>query len=274
MRTILPAPRRLLILSLLVLVSTTPSVCLGQEASSGTLVPEAVQAQAKALQQSILQGTKAYDIVRSLTVEVGPRPAGSPGDKAAVAWALRTLKGLGFSNVRAEKVTVPHWERGAESGAILAPFPQPVALTALGGSVGTPAGGLEAEVVEVPSLDALSSLDPARTKGKIVFINTRMKRTKDGSGYGETVPIRSRGASAAAKLGAVAVLIRSVGTDNNRTPHTGSIRYEEGVEKIPAAALSNPDADLLSYQVASAKPVRFRLSLGARQLPDEESVNV
>jgi carboxypeptidase Q len=273
MRTILPAPRRILILSLIVLVSTT-SVGLGQEAPSEPLVPEAVQAQARALQQSILQGTKAFDIVRSLTVEVGPRLAGSPGDKAAVAWALRTLKGLGFSNVRAEKVTVPHWERGAESGAILAPFPQPVALAALGGSVGTPAGGLEAEVVEVPTLEALSSLDPAQAKGKIVFISTRMKRTKDSSGYAETVPIRSRGAAAAAKLGAVAALIRSVGTDNNRTPHTGSVRYEDGVAKIPAAALSNPDADLLSQQVASGKPVRFRLSLGARQLPDEESANV
>jgi carboxypeptidase Q len=274
MRTILPASRRPLILSLFVFLSTTTSACLGQAASSEALVPEAVLSQAKALQQGILLGTKAYDIVRSLTVEVGPRLAGSPGDKAAVAWGLRKLKELGFSNVRAEKVTVPHWERGEESGAITAPFPQPVALTALGGSVGTSAGGLEAEVVEASTLEALSSLDPARAKGKIVFISTRMERTKDGSGYGRAVGMRSRGASAAAKLGAVAVLIRSVGTDKNRTPHTGSVRYEEGIEKIPAAALSNPDADLLAHQIASGKPVRFRLSLGARQLPEAESANV
>jgi carboxypeptidase Q len=274
MRTILPASRRSLILSLLLLLSTSASACLGQEAASETFVPEAVKNQARSLQQSILRGTKAYDIVRSLTVEVGPRLAGSPGDKAAVEWALRTLKELGFSNVRAEGVTVPHWVRGAESGAITAPYPQPVVLAALGGSVGTPDGGLEAEVVEVPTLEALSSLDPAAVKGKIVFLSTRMERAKDGSGYGRTVPIRSRGAAAAAKLGAVAVLIRSVGTDNNRTPHTGSVRYEEGVAKIPAAALSNPDADLLAHQIATGKPVRFRLHLGARQLPDARSANV
>ncbi|HYO12047.1 MAG TPA: M20/M25/M40 family metallo-hydrolase [Thermoanaerobaculia bacterium] len=274
MRTIPTASRRPLILSLFLLLATSAPACLGQAASSETLVPAAVQSQARALQQSALQGTRAYDIVRSLTVEVGPRLAGSPGDRAAVEWGLRTFKELGFSNVRAEKVTVPHWERGEESGAILTPYPQPVVLAALGGSVGTPEGGLEAEVIEVPTLEALSSLDPARAKGKIVFISTRMERMKDGSGYGRAVGMRGRGPSAAARLGAVALLIRSVGTDNNRTPHTGATRYEEGVERIPAAALSNPDADLLSAQIAMGKPVRFRLRLGARYLPDAESANV
>ncbi|RPH54017.1 M28 family peptidase, partial [bacterium] len=274
MRTFLPASRRPLTLSLLFLLSTSTAVCLGQAASSEVPVPAEVRSQAEALQRSALEGTRAYDVVRSLTVEVGPRLAGSPGDKAAVEWGLRTLKELGFSNVRAEKVTVPHWERGEESGAILAPYPQPVVLAALGGSVGTPEGGLEAEVIEVPSLDALSALDPARAQGKIVFISTRMERTKDGSGYGRAVGMRGRGPSAAAKLGAVALLIRSVGTDNYRTPHTGATRYEEGVAKIPAAALSNPDADLLSAQIATGKPVRFRLRLGARYLPDAESANV
>jgi hypothetical protein len=234
-------------------------------------------ARAAALRDGALAGTRAFEIVRSLTTEVGPRPAGSAGEARAVEWGLRTMKALGFENVHAEKVTVPHWDRGAESGAIVSPWPQPVVLAALGGSVGTPEGGIEAEVVQVPDVSALDKLDAeaaAKVKGKIVFIDRRMERRKDGSGYGEAVPGRGRGAAAAAKLGAAAVLIRSVGTDHNRTPHTGGMRYEDGGPRIPAAALSGPDADLLEAQLASGKPVVFRLKLGARDLPEAESANV
>lgn len=267
-----PVSKRPFVLSLaLTLVSA--GACLAQGAPAGPL-PQAVAQQATALQKKALEGTRAFDIVRSVTVEVGPRLAGSPGDRAAVAWGVRKLLELGFGNVRAEKVTVPRWERGAESGEIVSPYPQPVALAALGGSVGTPPEGITAEVIEVPTLDALASVDAAKVKGKIVFFSNRMERTKDGSGYGRAVGVRGGGPSAAAKLGAVAVLIRSIGTDNNRTPHTGSTRYQEGVEKIPAAALSNPDADLLAAQVAAGKPVTFRLKLGARPLGEAESANV
>jgi Zn-dependent M28 family amino/carboxypeptidase len=156
----------------------------------------------------------------------------------------------------------------------VAPYPQPVHLAALGGSVGTPAAGIEALVIEVPSLDAAAKLDPAQVKGKIVFYDVHMQRTKDIAGYRDAVPVRGAGASAAAKLGAVAVLIRSIGTDNNRTPHTGAMRYADGVEKIPAAALSNPDADLLAAEIAAGKPVTFRLKLGAHVLPDVETASV
>jgi hypothetical protein len=246
---------------------------LSVPAASEPLSPE-LAATAAALRDGAMKGTRAFEIVRSLTLQTGPRPAGSAGDRAAVEWGVRTLKELGFQNVRAEKVTVPHWQRGAESGEIVSPWPQPVALTALGGSVGTPEGGIEAEVVQVPDVAALEGMDPARVKGKIVFINTRMRRAKDGSGYGETVVSRGRGPSLAGKLGAAALLIRSVGTDNNRTPHTGATRYDEGIPKIPAAALSNPDADTLEGQLAGGKPVVFRLKLGARALPDEQSANV
>jgi carboxypeptidase Q len=255
----------------LALVSTGGA---GWAQTASSSLPSDVRATASSLHKEALAGTRAFDIVRSLTVEVGPRPAGSKAHDAAVAWGLRTLKELGFSNVRAEKVTTPHWERGAESGEILAPWPQPVHLAALGGSVGTPEEGIEAQVIEVPSLDAVDKLDPAQVKGKIVFYNVRMERAKDGSGYGRAVPVRGAGASRAAKLGAAAVLIRSIGTDNNRTPHTGAMRYQDGVEKIPAAALSNPDADLLAAQIASGKPVTFRLKLGARALPEVESASV
>jgi hypothetical protein len=237
-------------------------------------LPDDVRATAASLHQEALAGTRAYDIVRSLTVEVGPRPAGSKAYDAAVAWGLRTMKALGFSNVHAEKATVPHWVRGEEAGEIVAPYPQPVHLAALGGSVGTPAAGIEAPVIEVPSLDAAAKLDPAQVRGKIVFYDVHMQRTKDIAGYRDAVPVRGAGATAAAKLGAVAVLIRSIGTDNNRTPHTGAMRYADGVEKIPAAALSNPDADLLAAEIASGKPVTFRLKLGAHVLPDVETASV
>lgn len=240
-------------------------------------LPPEIGTTAASLRDQAMKGTRAFDIVRSLTTEVGPRLAGSPGDRAGVEWGVRKLKELGFENVRAEPVTVPHWERGAESGEIVSPWPQPVILAALGGSVGTPEGnpgGIEAEVVEFPDLAALEKADPARVKGKIAFIKKRMRRAKDGSGYGEAVVARGRGAIVAGKLGAAAVLIRSVGTDNNRTPHTGAMRYEEGTPRIPAAALSNPDADLLEAQIATGKPVLFRLKLGARYLPDAQSANV
>jgi carboxypeptidase Q len=246
---------------------------LSVPATSQPLSPE-LTATASALRDGAMQGTRAFEIVRSVTLETGPRPAGSAGDRAGVEWGVRTLKALGFQNVRAEKVTVPHWQRGAESGEIVSPWPQPMALAALGGSVGTPEGGIEAEVVQVPDVAALEGMDPARVKGKIVFINKRMRRAKDGSGYGEAVAGRGRGPSLAAKLGAAALLIRSVGTDNNRTPHTGATRYDEGIPRIPAAALSNPDADTLEGQLAAGKPVVFRLKLGARYLPEAESANV
>ncbi|MBV8203360.1 MAG: peptidase M28 family protein, partial [Acidobacteria bacterium] len=236
-----------------------------------------VQETAVSLRDGALKGTKAWDLVSSLTTEVGPRPAGSAGDRLAVAWAVRTLKELGFSNVHTEKVTVPHWVRGAEAGEITAPYPQRVALAALGGSVGTRAAGIEAPVVEVggpTALDELDRLGAAKVKGTIVFFNTPTARTRDGSGYGNAVLVRSQGPSRAAKLGALAVVIRSIGTDSNRLPHTGGLRYAAGVPRIPAAALSNPDADLLAAEVASGKPVRFRLQLASRTLPPVESANV
>ncbi len=233
-----------------------------------------VSAVAAKLRDEALRGTEAYGIVRSLTVEVGPRLAGSQGDRRAVAWATRKLTELGFANVRAEAVEVPHWERGRNAGAILAPWPQPVALTALGGSAPTPAGGIEAEVLGLASLEELVDLDPARVKGKIVFIGTRMERKPDGSGYRDAVRMRGAGSGEAAKKGAVALLIRSVGTDSNRLPHTGAMRQVAGEPTVPAAALSAPDSDLLEAQLASGKPVRFRLELETKRFPDAPSANV
>ncbi len=215
----------------------------------------------------------AYEAVRGLTDSVGPRLSGSPGDARAVAWAGAALTARGFSNVHAEAVTVPHWERGEESGELVLPVPLRLSLCALGGSVGTPPGGIEAEVVEAQSLEGVDALG-AKARGRIVFVWKVMERRPDGSGYGATVPIREGAASRAAKLGAVGALIRSVATSNVRLPHTGSLRYEEGVPKIPAAALANPDADLVHRLLADGKTVRVRFTLSARTLPDAVSANV
>lgn len=249
-------------------------VCFAQGPAASPSLSESIRSTAGSLRDDAMKGTRAFNLVRSLTTEVGPRPAGSEGDRKAVEWGVRTMRELGFANVRAEEVTVPHWEPGLSEGEITAPWPQPVVLLPLGGSVATPEGGLEAEVVEVPSVEDLEKMSADKVRGKIVFINKRMERKKDGSGYGAAVSGRGRGAAVAGKLGATAVLIRSIGTDNNRTPHTGAMRYEEGVPRIPAAALSNPDADLLAAQVASGKPVRFHLLLRTRSLPDAKSANV
>jgi carboxypeptidase Q len=215
----------------------------------------------------------AYETIRELLEAAGQRLAGSPGDALAVAWATRALKARGFSNVHTEPVTAPHWERGDESGALVLPIPLRLSLCALGGSVGTAAEGVEADVVEATSLEAVDALGE-NAKGKIVLIWKVMERTGEGSGYGTTVPIRSDGASRAAKVGAAAVLIRSVGTSNARFPHTGAMNYAEGVAKIPAAALAVNDADLLHSYLSKGTRVRLRMKLGARTLPDVQTANV
>ncbi|MDX1443914.1 MAG: M20/M25/M40 family metallo-hydrolase, partial [Gammaproteobacteria bacterium] len=214
------------------------------------------------------------EILASLTTEVGPRFAGTDGDKAAVAWALRTLKNLGFENVRAEPVEVPHWERGELHAAIVEPFPQELVAISLGGSVGTPEDGITAPLLQVDTLEALKKMSASKVRGKIVYINSQMERHADASGYGPAVQKRVYGAAEAARLGAVALVIRSVGTDSNRIAHTGTMRYEDGVKKIPAIALSNPDADLLDRQLDSGRDVSFHLNSSARHLPNEMSANV
>ncbi len=228
---------------------------------------------AMTLREKAFGATRAAEWARSLSDRAGSRPAGSEGDRAAVAWALATMKSLGLANVHAERVTVSVWKRGVETGEIVSPSRQPLVLTALGGSVATPQGGLEAEVLEVLSIEDLESKGAA-ARGRIVFFDKRMERTADGSGYGRAVDVRSDGPSAAAKLGAVGVLIRSIGTDHNRTPHTGALQYEEGSPKIPAAALSVPDAELLERLLADGEPVRVRFTLSCGNAPDAESANV
>lgn len=242
-------------------------------AEPSPIAPE-LAAAAATLQNARDDAQRAYALVASLTTEVGPRLPGSAGDLAAVAWAQRTMLAQGLVNVHTEPVTVPRWERGEARAAILAPFAQPLVLTALGNSVATPAGGLAAEVVEVANLASLARLDDAAVKGRIVFFNQRTLRTRDGSGYGQAVGVRSRGPAAAAKKGAVAALVRSIGTAPHRMPHTGGTWYAKDVPPIPAAALAHADADLLSAQLKTGQPVRVSLLLTPRVDGQAQSHNV
>jgi hypothetical protein len=242
--------------------------------SAGADWNEQQLATAAALRDRALSGTSAYEHVMSLVTEVGPRSAGSSGDAAAVRWALNKLGSLGFSNVRTQDVLVPRWVRGHAEVTLAGPVPQPLVAVALGGSVGTSEEGVEAQVLEVASLDALNALPAATVGGKIVFINQRMERTRDGSGYGATVKIRTEGPSVGGQLGAVAVLIRSVGTSDERHAHTGTTRYRVDAPRIPALALSNPDADQLARWLKPGKPVRLRVKSTARELPATWSANV
>lgn len=231
-------------------------------------------AAATTLRERAMADATAYQLVTSLTTEVGPRPAGSPGDKAAVAWGLREMQRLGFANVRTIEAVVPHWVRGEAEFEVLAPWPQTMPTLALGGSIGTGSEGIDADAVMVKDLEALAALPAGTVKDKIVFFTNRMERTRDGGGYAKAVTVRATGPSAAAALGAVGVVIRSISTSDQRFPHTGGTRYTINSPRIPALAISNPDADALVRQFESGKPVRLRLKSSSRDLPQVRSANV
>ena len=191
--------------------------------------------------EALARDSYAWDIVEGLTTEVGPRLAGTEAEARARQWAVRKLTALGFSNVRVEEFDMPVWVRGEEKGEIVAPFPQPLVLTALGNSGATPARGIEAEVIGFDSVAALEAAPDSAVRGKIVFVTHRMGRTQDGSHYGYFGAPRRVGPSLASRKGAAAIVIRSIGTDSHRFAHTGVQNWAEGVRPIPAAALSNPD---------------------------------
>jgi len=220
------------------------------------------------LKETALSSNLAYEIDDSLTTEVGARLVGTPQDALAVKWAVAKMKQLGFDKVWTEKVTHTTWTRGTIEARITAPYPQKMVAIALGGSIGTPQGGLTAEVVEFKNFAALEAAEPNSLTGKIAFISFRMARKIDGSGYGPAVKSRSAGPSVAASKGAIALLIRSVGTDSNRIAHTGMLKYQDDIARIPAAALSNPDADMLQRQIARGKAVTVFLDLTAARKDD------
>ncbi len=232
---------------------------------------------AASLRDEALRGdTLAYELLEGLTTEVGPRLAGTEAEARARTWAAERLRALGFSNVRIETFDMPVGVRGEERAEIVAPFPQPLVVTALGNSGATPARGVEGEVVAYDSMEAFRAAPAAEVRGKIVFVSHAMQANQDGSGYGPYGAARREGPTLASRRGALAILVRSIGTDYHRNPHTGVQNFAEGVRPIPAGALSLPDAEQLQRVVRRAgnRPVRLRLVMTPRQIGTRQSGNV
>jgi hypothetical protein len=226
------------------------------------------------LRDQALAGSGAYDILESLTTEVGPRPAGSPAIARAKDWAIAKMTSLGFSNVHAEPFTIWAWFKGVETAEVTAPFPQPLLITGLGGSVGTPPEGIEGEIVLFSTFEALQTAPPGSLAGKIAVLTERMGPNESPIGYGGANRWRRRGASEAAKRGAIGFMLRSLATNDVRQPHSGAMNYEEGVAKIPAVALSGPDADQLERMAKRGKPIRVKFTLLPTYLPQATTYNV
>lgn len=243
----------------------TPLLCGAQSSSTVPLSAQDLR-HAGDLRELGLKDSLAYALTESLVTEVGARPAGSQADARAVVWAQVQMQRLGLSAVRAEPVTMKVWQRGPLSLTLSSPVPHPLTALALGNSIGTAPEGLDAEVAYYPDLAALKADDSERPKGRIVFVDQRMSRSRDGSGYGLAVMARIGGAVEAARRGAVAVVIRSIGTDRDRLAHTGAMRYDKQVAMIPALAVSVPDAELIArlHQRSlqpGGQPLRMRLNM-------------
>lgn len=215
---------------------------------------------AERIRDGALEQNIALDYVTQLTTRFGARPAGSPSEQAAAEWAAQYMREHGFQNVRIETFPLVGWERGEESASIVGANPQRLVVAALGHSPGTN-GVIEAEVVRFTSLEELNAAPAGSLAGKIAYIDAgQMVRMQDGAGYGPLTRIRGAGPAAAASKGAVAFIMRSVGSDEHRMPHTGTTRYVEGRVPLPGFALSAPDASQLSRLIASGETVRLRLS--------------
>ena len=246
-----------LLLAAAVAAITASPVAAAPSPAAQTRIDDAALAIAAQLRGQALASSLAWDITESLTTEVGPRLAGSEADARAVEWAKAQFAELGYDRVWTEPVTFPKWERRSEHAEVLGASAQPLAITALGGS---PAGTLDAEVVRFADLAALEAAPAGSLAGKLAFVDYRMERARDGSGYGPGGRVRSRGPSAAIRAGAVGFLMRSAGTDSHRNPHTGITRFDDAPAPVPAAALAVPDADQLARLLARG-PVRLRLAL-------------
>jgi carboxypeptidase Q len=241
--------------------------------------PPLLLQQLSAIKAAALNDDYAYHQLTHLTENIGPRPTGSPQARAAAEYVAEELRHLGL-DVRLQPVTVPHWVRGAETAALveysgMVPgTTQKIVLTALGGSSSTPADGLTADVVIVDTFEELQALGRDKVAGKIVLFNELFDKQKAAAGlafaaYGEAVRYRGAGPKAAADLGAVAALVRTVGSADYRLPHTG-FSLPAG---IPAAAVTAEDADLIVHLGAEGK-VRMHLTLTPQKLPDETGYNV
>lgn len=247
------------------------------------LYSEKTLEQLKQIQTAALASDYAYRQTAYLSNNIGARLTGSKQAERAVEYVADELKKLGLT-VRLQKLTVPHWVRGAETGELIEyegmakETTQKIVLTALGGSIATDANGLIGEIVVANSFEELEKLGRGKVEGKIVLLNYKFDREMQNSGfggaaYGQATQYRGGGAIAAGRLGAIAVLVRSAGASQNRLAHTGAMRYDEKVAKIPAAAVSFEDAETIAY-LAKTGTVKIKLLLTPQTLPDTTSYNV
>jgi carboxypeptidase Q len=224
-----------------------------------------------------LENGEAYENLRSLCKDIGARVTGSAEAEMAVKWGEKLLQSYNFDKVYLQEIQVPHWERGTteaawiqnEKGDILK-----LNILALGGSVGTN-GLISGEVIEVKNVDALKLLSPNEIKGKIVFLSEafNQKHINTFQAYGACYPLRGDGANEAAKLGAKAVVIRSLATPTDNHPHTGVTHFDKDVNKIPAAAMSTQNADMVSKWIKQGK-VTLKMEMDCKVFPDVTSYNV
>jgi carboxypeptidase Q len=224
-----------------------------------------------------LASQESYAVLSHLTDNIGPRLSGSAGAEEAVRWTTQKFKEWGI-DVHNEAILVPHWVRGAEQARLVSHLNQNIIVTTLGGSVATPSEGITAEVIVVRNFDELKALGE-KARGKIVVFNAPMdlekvKARRAFEAYGEAVVYRGVGAVRAAEVGAVAALVRSVGSASLRTPHTGALRYDDKVTKIPAGAITAEDAELLQRLSAKGEKIVMKLVLTPQMLPDVPSANV
>jgi Zn-dependent M28 family amino/carboxypeptidase len=268
--------------ALLIAPTMTAQLSRPPQTSAVQYSPQLVS-EIKKIQQAAMESDYAYRQLAHLTENIGPRLSGSAQAQTAVEYVAAELRKLGLE-VKLEKVLVPHWVRGEETAALtnypgMAPnTTQKIVLTALGGSVATSAEGLTAEVIAVNNFDELQALGRDRVAGKIVLFNAKFDQQLadngfPGQAYGQAVAYRGGGASAAARLGAVAALNRSAGGADYRLPHTGALRYADDAPKIPAASVAAEDADLIAH-LTSEGTVRMHLVLTPQTLADAPSFNV
>ena len=243
--------------------STSPG-----RAQSAPSIIEAYRDTASRLIGAALTDDGGWKKLEYLCDRIGNRIDGSPALAKAIEWVAGEMRREGLSNVRTPLVKVPHWVRGEESARLVEPIDSPVAMLGLGGSVGTPADGITADVIAVASFDELEALGADKVRGKIVLYNAPWQ------GYGKTVQYRTAGASRAAKLGAVASLVRSVTPLSLRDPHTGMMGYDAGVPQTPHAAISVEDALRIQRLLDAGNRVRLQLKMSAQTLPDADAANV
>jgi len=261
------------LLAAVLLASAAPAV--SQQSITTLPAPVAADPRVAALRDDALNNDHyAWDIVEGLTTEVGQRLAATDAEARARDWAVKRLTAMGFANVHVEPFDMPVWTRGAESAEIVSPFPQKLVVAALGYSGSTGPAGVTGEIAYFDSVDALRAAPDAAVRGKIVFIDHHMMPAQDGSGYGQFGAPRRQGPTVASKKGALAIVIRSIGTDHHRNPHTGVQYFTDGATPIPAGALTVPDAEQLIRILQRGKPVVMHLTLVSEKREGGHSGNV